>query len=123
MAEVSGGFKPLKTKEDYRLALHALVAAGVPVLVLLGLGTGQSWVTWTAVGFAAIDPLFSFSNTYDGLRKVIYGLGGLAQVVLLGVGQWSESDVALKVGALVTFLTAVIAIFYTPNSAVVNPVP
>lgn len=120
MSLVESGFKPLKTKEDFRLAFHALVLALIPVLVVLFGVTENDIVIWSVPILAAVDALLSFVNTQDGIRKVVYAVGGLAQTVLLVVGHMNESDVTLKVGALVTFLTALVAVFYTPNSVVAN---
>lgn len=118
---VESGFRPLKTKEDWRLFFHAAVAALVPLLVVLWGVSEQGVLGYTAAGLAAADAVLSFTNTSDGVRRVIYAIGGVAQTVLLAVGNWAESDVTLKVGAVVTFLTALVAIFYTPNSAVSTP--
>lgn len=123
MPQVESGFRPLKTKEDYRLAFHALVLAVVPVLVALFGITENALVIWTVPILAAVDAILSFANSSDGVRKVIYAFGGLAQTILLVVGHMAESDATLKVGALVTFLVAAVAVFYTPNSVVANPVP
>lgn len=123
MSQVESGFRPLKTKEDLRLAFHALVLALVPVLVALFGVTENSVVIWSVPILAAVDAVLSFANSSDGVRKVIYAVGGLAQTVLLVLGHMAESDVTLKVGALVTFLTALVAVFYTPNSVVANPTP
>lgn len=123
MPLVESGFRPLKTKEDFRLAFHALVLALVPVLVVLFGVTENSIAIWTVPVLAAVDALLSFVNSQDGIRKVIYAVGGLAQTVLLVWGHVSESDATLRVGALVTFLVALVAVFYTPNSVVANPVP
>lgn len=118
---VASGFLPIKTLADFRLVFHAFVLAAVPLLVTL-FGVGQSSVAgWAAVALAAADAILSFTNTADGIRELIYAIGGVAQTVLLAVGNWNASDVISKVGAVVTFLVALVAVFYTPNSVVTAP--
>lgn len=119
MSLPESGFRPLKTAADYRLALHTLTAAAVPILVLFGVNEA-TYLGWVALGFSAFDALVAFSNTYDGLRKFIYSAGGIAQSALLAIGVASDAPVLLGIGAAVTFLTAVVAVFYTPNSAVTS---
>lgn len=119
MSLPESGLKPIKTWADARLALHSVTLAVVPLLVVLFGVNGSAVLGWVALVFAAVDAITSFTNTYDGVRKFIYVVGGIAQSALLAVGVAADNELSLKVGAVITFATALVAVFYTPNSVVV----
>ena len=109
----------LPKASDFGQLLHVVTLALVPALAILGVATNEQLTGWIALGFAVIDPLFSAIATPDKARAVIYGLGGIASTVLIGIGTLTEAAAQTVVGSVVTALTASLATFYTPTSQLV----
>lgn len=112
----AAGLRGIKTREDVQNLIHVVTLAAVPLLVSLHIGTQDQILAWAALLFAAVDPIVSFNNSPDNMRKIIYGVGGLVQAILIGVGTWSQDDVMQIGGAVMTFLVSLLAAFYTPTS-------
>lgn len=110
------GVKPLKTAADWRDFFHRL--SPYLTLILVGFGLANSVVValWSGVALAALDAILSFTNTEDGARKLVYGLGGVAQTVLLAVTAWGADLVTAVIGLVVFVLTSYVASKYSPDS-------
>lgn len=110
------GVKPLKTAADWRDFFHRL--SPYVTLILVGFGLANSVVValWSGVALAGIDAILSFTNTEDGARKLVYGLGGVAQTVLLAVTAWGADLVTAVIGLVVFVLTSYVASKYSPDS-------
>lgn len=104
---------------DFGQLLHVVTLTLVPALAILGVATNEQLTGWIALGFAVIDPLFSTLATPDKARAIIYGLGGITQAVLIGIGTLEEAVAQTVVGAVVTALLASMATFFTPTSTLV----
>jgi hypothetical protein len=109
------GIRPLKTKADWRDFFHRLAPMATLVLVLVGLNQ-NAVALWVGVGLAAVDALLSFVNTYDGARRLVYGLGGVVQTVLLTVTALGDQLVTAIIGLVVFVLTSYLASKYAPDS-------
>lgn len=109
------GVRPLKTAADWRDFFHRLAPMATLVLVLVGLN--QNVVAlWVGVGLAALDAILSFTNSEDGVRRLVYGLGGVTQTVLLAVTALGEQLVTAIIGLVVFVLTSYVASKYAPPS-------
>lgn len=114
--ETEVGFKPLKTREDWRLFFHSLALALAPVFIVAGFATDVSWAYWSGLVLALVDAVFSFVMSADGVRRVLYALSGLVVAIAIVLNLGDPTFITSLVGAIVGALSSVIAVFYTPSS-------
>jgi hypothetical protein len=119
-----GALVNLTNLDNWRAVLHQVAPVVVTAMVALNVAGGDSHRigVYVALFFAIADPLLSFTNTTDTVRRILYGIFTLLQtsgaVAILFAGQ--ETTVPL-VSAGVSILAAFIARFYTPTSTIMPP--
>jgi hypothetical protein len=121
---VSGVLKTehLKDLANWRAFLHQLAPVVVGVLMTLQVATSQNTImVYVALFFAVADPLLSFTNSTDTVRRVAYSLLGVLQtagtVSLLFAGHSTAIPV---ITAAVAITSAFVARFFTPTTTVVS---
>lgn len=119
--ETATGWRLPKTKEDWRLTFHMFTLVVTPVLLLIGI-SGQTWEFWSGLGLGLIDSLLAFVLTPDGIRKVLYAIGGVVTAVAGFLHYGDPVFVTALVAAIATALSSFIASFYTASS-VASQVP
>lgn len=113
--ELEPGFKPIKTKEDVRLAVHSVILAVAPVLILIGVDQLQ-WEFWTGVALGILDALLAFVLSPDGVRKFLYAASGIITGVMAWL-HWGDPEfVTALIAAISTAFGSLVAAFYTPSS-------
>lgn len=117
-----GALANLTNLDNWRALLHQVTAPVVTAMAALQVAGGDSYKisVYVALFFAFIDPLLSFTNTADTVRRILYGVLGLLQtagvVAILFVGHETAIPV---ITAVVTIISASLARFYTPTSTIV----
>ena len=117
----------LKSLDNWRALVHQITPVVVTTLVTLGIITNSQVLLWVPLIFAVLDPLLSGLNATDKVRKIIYGIAGLAQsgglIVGLATGVSSiGGQVAPVIGMGITILSAFLGRFYTPTTTMVPKV-
>ena len=117
----------LKRLDNWRALVHQITPVVVTTLVTLGIITNSQVLLWVPLIFAVLDPLLSGLNATDKVRKIIYGIAGLAQsgglIVGLATGVSSiGGQVAPVIGMGITILSAFLGRFYTPTTTMVPKV-
>lgn len=101
---------------DWRDLLHKLALVLVPLFIAKGYMTNDQVSMYLPLIFTVIDPLFSWSNAQDKVRKYIYGIGGVVATVLVAVGGWSEEFTVSIIGMAVSIVVSFIAARNTVTS-------
>lgn len=113
----------LKSMENWRAFIHQATPVIVTTLVGIGIVTNNQAALWIPLFFAIIDPILSVANTTNKIRKIIYGVAGLAQSGSLATGlatlTASGGHIAPIIGAGLTILSTFLSRFYTPTTTMV----
>ncbi len=126
LVEPTNGVLPpgnLKSMENWRAFIHQITPVVVTTLVGIGVVTNNQAALWIPLFFAILDPILSVANTTNKIRKIIYGVAGLAQSGSLAAGlatlTESGGHVAPIVGATLTVFSTFLSRFYTPTTTIV----
>ena len=113
----------LKSVENWRAFIHQITPVIVTTLVGIGVVTNNQAALWIPLFFAILDPILSVSNTTNKIRRVIYGVAGLAQSGSLATGlatlTSSGGHIAPIIGAGLTVFSTFLGRFYTPTTTLV----
>ncbi len=126
MVEPTNGVLPLgnlKSMENWRAFIHQATPVIVTTMVAVGVMTNNQAALWVPLFFAIVDPILSVANTTNKIRRVIYGVAGLAQSGSLAAGlatlTASGGHVMPIIGAGLTVASTFLSRFYTPTTTMV----
>jgi hypothetical protein len=109
--------------ENWRAFIHQVTPVIVTTLVGIGIVTNNQAALWIPLFFAILDPILSVANTTNKIRRIIYGVAGLAQSGSLATGLATMTaaggHVMPIVGAGLTIFSTFLSRFYTPTTTLI----